>query len=116
MISTLPQLSWPEASARRLERNALAAPWMTDDPATVVGAMCGAHAQVPSAAELSIALRMDGGTRSDVRTALADRHMLIRMDGPRGTIHLLAAADLPMWVSALSSVPPPPSRSPVTSG
>ncbi len=105
-------LTWADVSARRLERNGLAKPWTTTDPAVVVGAMCGAHAQIPSAAELSIALRMNGATRVDVRTALHERHTLIRMDGPRGTIHLLATADLPMWIGGLASVPRPPSPFP----
>lgn len=67
--------------------------------------MCGAHAQLPSAAELSIGLRCQGVSRADVRGALWTQHSLIRTFGPRGTVHLLAAADLPMWTGALAAVP-----------
>ena len=48
--------------------------------------ICGAHAQVLSAAELSIALRIRGATRATVRRALWDEHSLIKTHGPRGTV------------------------------
>ncbi|MEU5539072.1 winged helix DNA-binding domain-containing protein [Streptomyces sp. NPDC020362] len=105
MDSAAPVLSWPEVSARRLDRSALSAPSKTADPAETVAALCGAHAQVLSAAELSIAMRIDGATRSDVRAALWDRRSLVKMHGPRGTVHLLPTADLPMWIGALGSMP-----------
>lgn len=68
--------------------------------------MCGAHAQVMSAAELSVGLRLSGATRSDVREALWSAHSLIKTYGPRGTVHLLPARDLPLWTGALSATPP----------
>ena len=75
------------------------------DCADVVSVICGAHAQVMSAAELSIALRCKDVTRSEVRRALSPGGTLVKTFGPRGTVHLLAAADLPMWTGALSAVP-----------
>src|SRR5688572_8965530 len=104
----LPRLSWAQASARRLERHALSAPSpdaRPDRPAAIVSAMCGAHAQVLSAAELSIGLRMAGGSRAAIREALWTEHSLIKTFGPRGTVHLLPAHDLPMWTGALSAIP-----------
>lgn len=77
------RLEWPAVSARRLERSALAAPSASLDPAGIAGALCGAHAQVLSAAELSIGLRGEGLTRSAVRAALWDEASLIKMHGPR---------------------------------
>ncbi|RVX41721.1 winged helix DNA-binding protein [Nonomuraea polychroma] len=101
------EVSWPQVSARRLERAGLgAAPWGETDPAQAVAAMCGAHAQVMSAGEASVALRLDGVTRQHVREALWRECSLVKTFGPRGTVHLLPARDLPMWVSAMSSVPP----------
>jgi DNA glycosylase AlkZ-like len=67
--------------------------------------MCGAHAQVLSAAELSIALRIQAANGATVRQALWDDHRLIKTYGPRGTVHLLAADDLAMWMAALSAIP-----------
>jgi hypothetical protein len=109
------ELSWPQVSARRLERAGLGAGRATEGPEGVVAAMCGAHAQVMSAAEASIGLRMDGVTRAHVREALWGGRSLVKTHGPRGTVHLLPARDLPMWVSAMASVPAaynttPPSR------
>ncbi|MEV0146821.1 MULTISPECIES: winged helix DNA-binding domain-containing protein [unclassified Nonomuraea] len=100
------EFSWPEVSARRLERQGLAEPAAGGTPGGVVGAMCGAHAQVMSAAELSVGLRLGGATRSAVREALWETRELVKTHGPRGTVHLLPAADLPLWVSALSELPP----------
>jgi Winged helix DNA-binding domain len=68
--------------------------------------MCGAHAQVMSAAELSIGLRIAGATREDVREALWSERSLVKTRGPRGTVHLLPTQDLPMWTGALSAIPP----------
>ena len=99
---TVPRLSWAEVCARRLERHGLAAP-LRARPADVVAAMCGAHAQVMSAAELSIGLRLAGVTRADVREALWTERSLIKTFGPRGTVHLLPTQDLPMWTGALSA-------------
>lgn len=70
--------------------------------------MCGAHAQVLSAAELSVGLRVEGATREDVRKALWEERSLIKAHGPRGTVHLLATKDLPMWSAALGSIPGTP--------
>ncbi|MBQ0904502.1 AlkZ family DNA glycosylase [Micromonospora sp. U21] len=67
--------------------------------------MCGAHAQIASAAELSVGLRVPGAIRTVVRQALWTDRTLVKTRGPRGTVHLLAAADLPMWTGALSELP-----------
>lgn len=99
------QLSWPEVSARRLARHHLAEP-AAAGPARVSADMLGVHAQVMSAAEVSIGIRCGGLTRSDVRAALWQDRTLVKTRGPRGTVHLLAAADLPLWTGALSAIPP----------
>jgi len=99
-------VSWPEVSARRLARHHLADPAADAGPALISADMLGVHAQVMSAAEVSIGIRSRGLTRSDVRAALWSDRTLVKTRGPRGTVHLLAAADLPMWTGALSAVPP----------
>jgi DNA glycosylase AlkZ-like len=99
-------VSWPVANVRRLQRHALLRPAPSGtDPAEVAATLCGAHAQVLSAAELSIALRIEGATRTAVQNAMWNDHGLIKTYGPRGTVHLLAADDLPMWMAALSAIP-----------
>ena len=100
------ELSWSTANVRRLQRHALLMPApAATEPADIAAVICGAHAQVLSAAELSIALRIEGATRTTVRNAMRDDHGLIKTYGPRGTVHLLAADDLPMWMAALSAIP-----------
>jgi Winged helix DNA-binding domain len=100
-----PRLTWSEVTARRMERHFLAEPAAGLGPAGVAGVLCGAHAQVLSAAELSIGRRTAGGTRAGVQSALWEERTLVKTFGPRGTVHLLPTADLPMWTGALSALP-----------
>src|SRR5262245_1872424 len=102
-------LTWTDVCARRLARHGLAASAGYSRPGDVVAAMAGRHAQVLSAAELAVGLRTAGATRDHVRAALWDEHTLVKTHGPRGTVHLLPARDLPLWVAALSAVPARPS-------
>src|SRR5262249_52317372 len=98
-------LTWGGVTARRMARHALPEPATGLRPAGIAGVLCGAHAQVLSAAELSIGRRVAGAARSDVQRALWQERTLVKTFGPRGTIHLLATADLPMWAGALSALP-----------
>jgi hypothetical protein len=88
-----------------MDRHLLAEPAWDVGPGDVAAAICGVHAQVMSAAELSIGRRMAGATRADVRRALWVDRTLVKTFGPRGTVHLLATEDLPMWTGALSALP-----------
>jgi DNA glycosylase AlkZ-like len=106
MFAHLAVLTWDGVTARRMARHALAEPSAELDPAGVAGLLCGAHAQVLTAAEFSIGRRIAGATRADVRRALWEDRALVKTFGPRGTVHLLPAADLPMWTGALSALPP----------
>src|SRR6266704_2181114 len=104
--STAPAaLTWSGVTARRMARHALTEPAGLG-PAGIAGVLCGAHAQVLSAAELSIGRRIAGATRADVQRALWEERTLVKTFGPRGTIHLLPTADLPLWTGALSALPP----------
>jgi hypothetical protein len=104
--STTPaSLPWSGVTARRMARQALTEPATGMSPAEIAGVLCGAHAQVLSAAELSIGRRIAGATRADVQRALWEDRTLVKTFGPRGTVHLLPAADLPMWTGALSALP-----------
>lgn len=73
-----PTLTRRDVRARRLRRHALTAEAPDPSPAGVVAAMHGAHAQVLSAAELSVALRLAGSTRATVRDALWSDHTLTK--------------------------------------
>lgn len=110
MTNRIPEpasISWRQICERRLDRHGLSAPSASATAADVVAAMCGAHAQVMPAAELSVGLRLAGATRAAVRDAVSGDRSLVKTYGPRGTVHLLPAGDLPMWHAALSAVPVP---------
>jgi DNA glycosylase AlkZ-like len=95
-----------EGQCPTLQRHALLpAAQPATDPAQIAASICGAHAQVLTSGELSIALRIQGATRTTVRRALWEEHKLIKTYGPRGTVHLQAADDLPIWTAALSAIP-----------
>ncbi|MBT2552366.1 DNA glycosylase AlkZ-like family protein [Arthrobacter sp. ISL-5] len=68
--------------------------------------MCGAHAQVITAAELSVGIRTSGPSLAEVRRALWDDATLVKAFGPRRTVHLLPADDLSLWTGALGAIPP----------
>jgi DNA glycosylase AlkZ-like len=101
----LPSLTWSGVLARRMARHALTEPASDLGPADIAGRVCGVHAQVLSAAELAIGRRVVGTTRAGVQRALWHDRTLVKTFGPRGTVHLLATADLPMWTGALSALP-----------
>jgi len=101
--------TWEQVGRRRLRRHGLAAGASFGSVADAAAAMCGAHAQVMSAGELSLGLRVTGATQTDVQDALWGDGTLVKTFGPRGTVHLLPLAELPMWTGALSAVPVAPS-------
>jgi winged helix DNA-binding protein len=67
----------------------------------VVGEIGGAQAQLMSAAELQIAVRVDC-TVADVRKALWTDRTLVKTWLMRGTLHLTRADDLPIYCAAMS--------------
>jgi hypothetical protein len=103
----LTRMTWGQASAARLSWHGLAAPHADETPAGIAARMCGAHAQIMTAAEWSIGQRLPASTRADIRAALWHERTLVKTFGPRGTVHLLAAADLANWTGALSALPRP---------
>jgi winged helix DNA-binding protein len=106
------RITWSQVCARRLARHGLAKPVAPGRLAEQVGVICGAHAQVMSAAELSIGLRVAGVTRAHVREALWTERTIVKTYGPRGTVHLLPARDLQIWTGALLAAYEPPRRAP----
>jgi uncharacterized protein YcaQ len=74
-----------------------------DDLVEVARRLCGLHAQVLSSAELTAWARIDGLGREAVQGALWDAGDLVKTWAMRGTLHLLPAAELPMWHAAFST-------------
>src|SRR6185369_8673082 len=74
------------------------------DPAEIAGRLCGLHAQVMGSAELSVLARADHLPRTAVGDALWRDRSLVKMWAARGTLHLLPAAELGMWLGALGTL------------
>lgn len=103
-------LTWEQVLGRRLQRSHLVEPAADDRRdenvvARVVGGVAGVQAQIMSAAELAVGARVAGLTQPDVRAELFQRRTLVKTYGPRGTLHLLPAVELPLWMAALRARP-----------
>lgn len=98
-------MTWDRIRARRLVRSHLVQPAPRERLAEVVGGVCGIQAQMIGAAELAVGARVEGVTQQDVRAELWERRSLVKTYGPRGTLHLLPARELPTWMAALRAVP-----------
>ncbi len=93
-------LTWKQVWGWRLTRHALLSPQPKENLVEVVRTVCGIHAQIMPAAELSIGVRVAEVTQEDVRAELWQRRSLVKTYGLRGTVHLFPADDLPLWVAA----------------
>ena len=95
--------SWDRVLAWRVGRHHLDRP-ATDGLVPLVRRLSGVHAQLASAAEAAVRLRTAGRIGpADVRRALAEDRTLVKTWAVRGTLHLLPAADLPLWSAALGT-------------
>ena len=84
------ELSWLQVHAFRLTRHHLLKRVPNKDLVPVVGDIGGVQAQVMSAAELQIGVRVNS-TVKDVRTALWMDKTLVKTWLMRGTLHLVPA-------------------------
>ena len=103
MKSTAPaavELTWPQVHAFRLHRHHLDGRAPKRKLADVVGELGGVQAQVMSAAELQVAVRVEC-TVDDVRRALWQDRSLVKTWLMRGTLHLARSEDLPVYVGAM---------------
>jgi hypothetical protein len=94
------ELSWPQVHAFRLAGHHLAERAPRKELAHVVGDIGGAQAQVMSAAELQVGVRV-GCRVDDVRDALWKRKTLVKTWLMRGTLHLVPSKDLPLYSAAM---------------
>jgi hypothetical protein len=72
----------------------------------VVSHVCGLHAQVMSSAELTLWARVDDLEPDTVQKGLWEERSLVKTWAMRGTLHLLPAAELPIWVGAQGVLKP----------
>jgi hypothetical protein len=93
-------LTWNQVNAWRLAQHGLAPRLPRAAFVEVTSHLYGIHAQVMSAAELALGARADGLTPQDVQSALWQDRTLVKTWAMRGTLHLLAAEDLPLHAAA----------------
>ena len=103
MAGALPQLRWAQVRAWRTARHQLAERAPAGAMLEVAARIAGLHAQVMSSAELTLWARVDGLRPDAVRHALWEERSLVKTWAMRGTLHLLPAAELPLWQAALST-------------
>jgi hypothetical protein len=97
------KLDWAQVMAWRAAHHHLDERVPAKAMLEVVADIAGLHAQVMSSAELTLAARMEGLEPGDVGRALWEERSLVKTWAMRGTLHLLPAAELPLWQAALST-------------
>ena len=97
------KLTWEQAARWRIRRHHLDQRSPAGSMLAVASRLCGLHAQVMSSAELTLWARMEGLERGAVQDALWRDRTLVKTWAMRGTLHLLPAAELPLWHAALST-------------
>jgi hypothetical protein len=93
-------LKWYQVHAWRLSQHGLSPRLNSRDVVGAVTRTAGIQAQVMSAAELALCTRVEGLSAQDVRSALWQERTLVRTWAMRGTLHLLSASELPLYVAA----------------
>ncbi|HEX2037389.1 MAG TPA: winged helix DNA-binding domain-containing protein [Chloroflexota bacterium] len=99
-------LTWNQVRAWRLRRQHLLQRTPDAQLTEVVSGAGGIQAQVMSAAELAIWARVEGVRQADIRRAIWEERRLVKTWSMRGTLHLLRAGDLPLYVAAWRSYRP----------
>jgi hypothetical protein len=99
-------LTWDAVLAWRTRRQGLHERVPARALLDVASRVCGVHAQVAASAELTLWARLDGLERGAVERLLWEERALVKTWAMRGTLHLLPAAELPLYVGALSRLTP----------
>jgi hypothetical protein len=99
-------LRWPNVLAWRLRRQHLAKRVPRERALGVVADICGLHAQVASSAELTLWARVEDLEQGWLERTLWEDRRLAKTWAMRGTLHLLPADELAMWVGAQGALPP----------
>jgi hypothetical protein len=97
---TMHELTWSQVHAWRLSQHGLLPRLHRQNVVQAVTRTGGIQAQVFSAAELALWARTEGLAREAIQAALWQEHSLIKTWAMRGTLHLLATSELPLYVAA----------------
>jgi uncharacterized protein YcaQ len=99
-------LAWPAVLAWRTRRQQLAARAPRAEADAVVERIAGLHAQLTASAELTLWARVSGLERDDVSRAVWEERSLVKTWAMRGTLHLMPADELGLWVAAQGALKP----------
>ena len=94
-------LAWARVNAYRMAHHHLLSPAPRAQLTTVVGEVCGIQAQLMSAAELALRVRVRRLRPEDVRHALWRDRSLVKTWFVRGSVHLVPSADVGTFLEAL---------------
>jgi uncharacterized protein YcaQ len=97
------KLDWGQVAGWRQRRHHLDQRAPRAEMLAVTSRIAGLHAQVMSSAEQTLWARVDGFERSAVADALWRDRTLVKTWAMRGTLHLLPAAELPLWQAGQST-------------
>jgi uncharacterized protein YcaQ len=97
------ELTWKQVLTWRMRRHHLIERAPRADMLDVAARIGGLHAQVMSSAELTLWARVEGLDREAVAQALWEDRSLVKLWAMRGTLHLLPASELDVWLGALGT-------------
>jgi hypothetical protein len=97
------KLTWEQALAWRMRRHHLVERVPRRSLVGVVERICGLHAQVMSSAELTAWARVEDLAPDAVSKALWKQRSLVKLWAMRGTLHLLPARELGLWLGGTAT-------------
>jgi hypothetical protein len=100
-------VNWDEVRARRLARNHLAKRAPRSKLVDVVRDVGGLQAQILTAAEIGLGIRVDRVTQAEIRAALWETRTLVKTWSLRNTLHLVPADEVTMWTAARRAIGDP---------
>jgi hypothetical protein len=103
MAAPAAKLGWDQVAAWRTARHHLDERAPAKAMLEVAADIAGLHAQVMSSAELTLEARVDGLEPGAASRALWEERSLVKTWAMRGTLHLLPAAEFPLWQAARST-------------
>jgi hypothetical protein len=106
IVAFVTGLTWEAVLAWRVRRQRLATRAPRGAAFDVVHDIAALHAQLMSSAELTLWARVDGLESGVVDRALWEDRRLVKTWAMRGTLHLLRADELGLWVAAQSALRP----------
>ncbi len=96
-------LGWEQVRAWRVARHGLAERAPACELLPSVSRLCGVHAQLMGSAELTLWARLEALDPGAVARALWEDRTLVKTWAMRGTLHLLPAGELGLWLAGLGT-------------